>query len=180
MSKSYKVMERTVNLGELKGKKVYNVRPVSYGTKTTDDAARQIAAESTSTPGDVKLVLDRYAYYVQESLRSGYDIELLGFGKMYLRFKTSKSVQEKDKANASLVKSLIPGFRPSFTKLHNGTRLYDLTPTKIELVKFGDESQNNDGGTTTDTETSGDGDSGSTTTGDGDSTGGESEGGFQG
>lgn len=176
MSKSYKVMERVANLGELKGKKVYNVRPVSYGTKTTDDAARQIAAESTSTPGDVKLVLDRYAYYVQESLRSGYDIELLGFGKMYLRFKTNKSVQEKDKANASLVKSLIPGFRPSFTKLRNGTRLYDLTPTKIELVKFGEESQKDDGGTTTDTDTSG----GSTTSGDGDSTGGESEGGFQG
>ena len=70
-------------------KTVYSVQPVSYGLLTTDDVARQIAAESSATPGDVKNVLDRYAYYVKENLKKGYSIQLLGFGNLSIRFMTS-------------------------------------------------------------------------------------------
>ena len=74
MAQNYKVMSRLVNMGELKGKMVYNVRPVSNGTLTADDAARQIAEESSMTTADVKAVLDRYAYYVKENLGKGYSV----------------------------------------------------------------------------------------------------------
>ena len=107
-----------------------------YGTLTTDDVARQIAAESTASPGDVKNVLDRYAYYVVENLKKGYAIELLGFGKLYLRFINGKSVSTEQDASAALVKALVPGFRPSFTMVNN-SRIYDLIPDKISLVKYG-------------------------------------------
>ena len=83
MPTAYKVMKRVIQLGDRKGETVYNVSPVCYGTLTTDDVARQIAAESTASPGDVKNVLDRYAYYVVENLKKGYAIELLGFGKLF-------------------------------------------------------------------------------------------------
>ena len=86
MPTAYKVMKRVIQLGDRRGETVYNVAPVCYGTLTTDDVARQIAAESTASPGDVKNVLDRYAYYVSENLKKGYAIELLGCGKLYLRF----------------------------------------------------------------------------------------------
>lgn len=43
-------------------KNVFSVSPVNYGTLTTDDVANQTAAESSATQGDVKNVLDRYAY----------------------------------------------------------------------------------------------------------------------
>jgi len=137
MSKSYKVVKKTMNMGEKKGQTVYSVRPVSYGVLDSNEVAKQISAESTATPGDVKAVLDRYAYYVKENLKKGYSIELLGFGTLYLRFLTGKAVNEEKKANASLVKTIVPAFRPSFTML-NGSRIYNLLPDKVSLVKYGD------------------------------------------
>ncbi len=136
MVKTYKVVARKLYVGDKKGQTVYSVRPVSFGTLGTSDVARQIAAESTASPGDVKAVLDRYAYYVKENLKKGYNIELLDFGTLYLRFIKGKAVDEEKNANASLVKGLVPGFRPSYTKMANGTRLYDLVPDKIELKNY--------------------------------------------
>ena len=176
MSKSYKVAKKTMNMGEKKGQTVYSVRPYSYGTLTTEEVANQIAVESTATPADVKAVLDRYAYYVKENLKKGYDIELLGFGKLYIRFITGKAVEDVNKANAKLVKSLVPAFRPSFTKLKNGSRIYNLLPDKVTLVKYGEEKK--DGatdGSTTDPDTK-PSDKGDNTQGGGTENGGENAG----
>ena len=141
MSKSYKVSKKTMNMGPKKGKTVYSVRPYSYGTLTTKDIANQIAMESTATPADVMAVLDRYTYYVKENLKKGYDIELFGFGKLYLRFLTGKAVENEKEANAKLVKSILPAFRPSYYLLKNGSRVYYLLPDSIELVKYGEEKK---------------------------------------
>lgn len=165
MSKAYKIIEKKINMGERKGETVYTVRPVSYGLLSSDDVARQIAAESTASPGDVKAVLDRYAYYVVENLKKGYDIELLGFGRLYMRFINGKAVSEESKATSKLIKSIVPGFRPSYTLLANGSRKYDLIPDKITLVKFGDEDAASEG------DNSDSSDSTKTTTNDNSSTG---------
>ena len=135
MPKAYKGTKRTVMFDKENPREVYTVLPVTYGTLTTDDVAQQIAAESSATPGDVKNVLDRYAYYVKENLKKGYAIQLLGFGVLNIRFLRGKAVDNADKANASLIRGLVPGFSPSFTMV-NGTRKYDLLPDKIQLVKF--------------------------------------------
>ena len=116
-------------------KTVYSVQPVSYGLLTTDDVANQIAAESSATPGDVKNVLDRYAYYVKENLKKGYNIQLLGFGNLSIRFITSGTVKTEAEATAKLIVGLVPTFNPSF-KLINKKRIYDLMPDKITLVKY--------------------------------------------
>ena len=116
-------------------KTVYSVSPVNYGTLTTDDVANQIAAESSATPGDVKNVLDRYAYYVKENLKKGYQIQLLGFGNLSIRFITTGTAKTEKEATAKLIQSLVPSFTPSF-KFINGKRIYDLLPDKITLVKY--------------------------------------------
>ena len=152
MSKSYKVSKKTMNMGPKMGKTVYSVRPYSYGTLTTKDIANQIAMESTATPADVMAVLDRYTYYVKENLKKGYDIELFGFGKLYLRFLTGKAVENEKDANAKLVKSILPAFRPSYFLLKNGSRVYSLIPDSIELVKYGDEKKDKTTGGTSDEE----------------------------
>lgn len=152
MSKSYKVGKKTINMGEMKGKTVYTVNPVSYGLLTTEDVAKQISAESTATPGDVLAVLERYAYFVKQNLKNGYDIELLGFGTLFLRFITGKGVAEKEKANASLVKTLVPGFRPSYTLMRNKSRVYNLISDNISLVKYGEEEKAAEPGGNTPTE----------------------------
>ena len=96
-------------------------------------------------------VLDRYTYYVKENLKKGYDIELFGFGKLYLRFLTGKAVETEKEANAKLVKSILPAFRPSYYLLKNGSRVYNLIPDSIELVKYGEEKKDKTtGGETTD------------------------------
>ena len=173
MSKSYAVFGKLLTMGERKGETVYSVRPVSYGTLTTDEVAKQISTESTATPADVKAVLDRYAYYVIDNLKKGYSIELLGFGTLYLRIITDKAVTDKKKANANLVKALIPGFRPSFTVDKNGKRTYDLIPERITLVKYSPQNETGDrGDDTSDTPNAGgkpSGDGGSTPSGGGSS-----------
>lgn len=140
MSKYYKVFSRTLTMGKREGETVYSVRPVSNGTLTTEQVAKQISTESTATTADVKAVLDRYAYFVMDNLAKGYNIELLGFGTLYLRFITNKSVTDPKKAKSNLVKSIVPAFRPSFTVDRNGKRTYDLIPNRISLVKYGEDS----------------------------------------
>ena len=83
----------------------------------------------------MKNVLDRYAHYVKQNLKKGYSIELLGFGKLDIRFVKSGTVDDEKKATAALVKGMIPDFSPSF-KIVNGKRIYDLMPEKISLVKY--------------------------------------------
>ena len=176
MSKYYSVFSRTLTMGTRKGETVYSVRPVSNGTLTTDQVAKQISTESTATTADVKAVLDRYAYYVMDNLAKGYNIELLGFGTLYLRFITNKSVTDPKKAKSNLVKSIVPAFRPSFTVDRNGKRTYDLIPNRITLVKYGEEEKKDgatDGTTDPDTKPS---DKGDNTQGGGTENGGENAG----
>ena len=135
MSKAYKVTKRTVMFDKSNPKTVYSVSPVNYGTLTTDDVANQIAAESSATPGDVKNVLDRFAYYVKENIKKGYQIQLLGFGYLSIRFITTGTAKTEKDATAKLIQSLVPSFSPSF-KVINGKRIYDLMPDKITLVKY--------------------------------------------
>lgn len=176
MSKYYSVFSRTLTMGTRKGETVYSVRPVSNGTLTTDKVAKQISTESTATTADVKAVLDRYAYYVMDNLAKGYNIELLGFGTLYLRFITNKSVTDPKKAKSNLVKSIVPAFRPSFTVDRNGKRTYDLIPNRITLVKYGEEEKEGaTDGSTTDPGTK-PSDKGDNTQGGGTENGGESGG----
>lgn len=177
MTKSYRIIKKKVNMGELKGQTIYTVSPVSYGKRSTEDAARQIAEESSLTTADVKSVLDRYAYYIRENLKIGYDVEMLGLGTMSVKFLKTKSVKSAADANSSLVRSIIPMFRPSYTMTMNGSRVYDLIPTKISLVKFGDEASDTSAGTGSDGSDTSDG---STTTGGSTSGDDGSDGGFQG
>ena len=179
MSKAYKVTKRTVMFDKENPKTVYSVSPVNYGTLSTDDVANQIAAESSATPGDVKNVLDRYAYYVKENLKKGYQIQLLGFGYLSLRFITSGTAKTEKEANAKLIQSLVPNFLPSF-KIINGKRIYDLMPDKITLVKYNgsipaDSTIEDAGGSGSAPDNTGGSSSGNTDTGGGSDAGGEEE-----
>ena len=178
MSKAYKVTKRTVMFDKKNPKTVYSVSPVNYGTLSTDDVANQIAAESSATPGDVKNVLDRYAYYVKENLKKGYQIQLLGFGYLSLRFITSGTAKTEKEATAKLIQSLVPSFMPSF-KVVNGKRIYDLMPDKITLVKYNgsipaDSTIEDTGGSGSAPDNTG-GSSDNTDTGGGSDAGGEEE-----
>ena len=193
MSKAYKVTKRTVMFDKSNPKTVYSVSPVNFGTLTTDDVANQIAAESSATPGDVKNVLDRFAYYVKENIKKGYQIQLLGFGYLSIRFITTGTAKAEKDATAKLIQSLVPSFSPSF-KVINGKRIYDLMPDKITLVKYsgsipadsvvdttdpgagsGSDTDTTDPGSGSGSDSGSDSGSGSSGSGSGGSTGGGSD-----
>ncbi len=154
MPKAYRVTKHTVMFDKQNPKTVYSVAPVSYGVLTTEDAANQIAAESSATPGDVKNVLDRYAHYVKQNLKKGYSVQLLGFGILNIRFIKGKTVTEEKDATAKLIHGLVPGFNPSFS-LVNKKRIYDLLPDKITLVKYNGKPVDDSGAETPDDTTGG-------------------------
>ena len=134
MPKAYKVTRHKIKFDKNNIHDVFSVKPVNYGTLTTSQAADQIANESSLTPGDVLNVLNRYSHYVKQNLQKGYAIELLGFGKLDIKFIKTTTPDEK-KATSALVKGMMPNFVPSF-KIVNGKRIYDLIPEKIALVKY--------------------------------------------
>ena len=70
--------------------------------------------------------IPRYSHYVKQNLQKGYAIELLGFGKLDIKFIKTTTPDEK-KATSALVKGMMPNFVPSF-KIVNGKRIYDIIP----------------------------------------------------
>lgn len=141
-----------INIGTREGDIVYTPQLVTYGRKTTADAARQITEESSFTEGDVIGVLNRYKRYVIERLKDGYQVELLGFGTIYNKALRDKGVDSEKEVTSKLIKRLVPGFRPGFNVV-NGNRIYTLMPDKIALVKADGTGLNDDGTTDDPTET---------------------------
>lgn len=90
--------------------------------------------ESSLTKGDVLNVLDRYQRYVIKNLQKGYKVELLGFGTVYNRFVTEKGVATAPEVKATHIRTIVPGFSPSYTIL-NGARRYSLLGEKTSLLK---------------------------------------------
>ena len=98
-------------------------------------------------------VLNRYASYVITGLRNGYAVELLGFGKIDISFVKGPTVEDEKKATAALVKGMVPNFTPSFTLSGtNRSRVYDLIPQRIQLVKFDANTMTEESTGGTDTE----------------------------
>lgn len=120
--------------GEKPRQEVFKPVPYYYGTLSTGDVADQIAEESSLTRGDVLNVLDRYQRYVIKNLQKGYKVELIGFGTVYNRFITEKGVESANDVKATHIRSIVPGFSPSYTIL-NGSRRYSLLGEKTTLVK---------------------------------------------
>ena len=137
MPQAYKAKKTVIAVGSRKGETVYTPKLISYGKKTTEDAALQISEESSLTEAEVLGVLNRYKRYVIERLKDGYCVELLGFGTIFTRMQRTGSAESAEKVTASLIKTLIPGFRPYYTVV-NGNRIYNLMPDKICLVKAED------------------------------------------
>lgn len=69
-----------------------------------------------------------------QNLQKGYKVELLGFGTVYNRLITGKGVEKAEEVKATQIRSIVPGFTPSYTIL-NGTRRYSLLGEKTTLVK---------------------------------------------
>ena len=84
---------------------------VIYTVKCAEFVAQQIVAKSGSA-----------------------EVELLGFGTVYNRFVTEKGVATAPEVKATHIRTIVPGFSPSYTIL-NGARRYSLLGEKTSLLK---------------------------------------------
>ena len=90
----------------------------------------------TSFSAHLKILLynKQAARYVIKNLQKGYKVELLGFGTVYNRFVTEKGVATAPEVKATHIRTIVPGFSPSYTIL-NGARRYSLLGEKTSLLK---------------------------------------------
>ena len=123
---------------------VYKPVPYYFGTLSTQDAADQIAEESSLTKGDVLNVLDRYQRYVIKNLQKGYKVELLGFGTVYNRFVTEKGVATAPEVKATHIRTIVPGILAFLYHTERGTTL--LAAGREDFVAQGDDTRDAGGG----------------------------------
>mgnify|MGYP006870774133 CR=1 FL=1 len=89
-------------------------------------------------------MLDRYQRYVIKNLQKGYKVELLGFGTVYNRFVTEKGVATAPEVKATHIRTIVPGFSPSYTILNGGTTV--LAAGREDFVAQGDDTRDAGGG----------------------------------
>ena len=83
----------------------------------------------------VKYLLNRYSHYVKQNLQKGYAIELLGFGKLDIKF-IKTTTPDKKKATSALVKGMMPNFVGSLQSVSCSTRQLYLLSLFIDLSFF--------------------------------------------
>ena len=123
---------------------VYKPVPYYFGTLSTQDAADQIAEESSLTKGDVLNVLDRYQRYVIKNLQKGYKVELLGFGTVYNRFVTEKGVATAPEGQGYAYTDYRTGILAFLYHTERGTTV--LAAGREDFVAQGDDTRDAGGG----------------------------------
>ena len=107
----YKVIEKT-NPRDPKAPKKQYASPVKAGNLTLKDLAKEIAANSSLSRGDVENVLINFVEQMPVFLKIGMSVKLGDFGTLRLSLK-SEGVGEGEKFDASKIKGVKTIFTPS-------------------------------------------------------------------
>ncbi len=107
----YKVIEK-VNPRDPKGPKKRYASPVKAGNLTLKDLAKEIAANSSLSRGDVENVLINFVEQMPVFLKIGMSVKLGDFGTIRLSLR-SEGVDEADRFDVSKIKGVKIIFTPS-------------------------------------------------------------------
>ena len=118
-------------------KKLFYPRVIYTTNITTSQIAKEIAAYSSLTPGDVKNTLDNLVTVVSQHLQASETVTLDGFGTFRLVMKSNgKGVETPGKVSASQA-SLTARFLPCTTRNLDHTTATRSLVTGAKCVKFG-------------------------------------------
>lgn len=106
------VQRRDMSKGAAEGSKKFYGSVSATGTLSFDQICSSIAAYSTASPGDVKLVLDGLVFVASESLLRGEVVQFGELGNLQLKV-GSEGVTSADDYDASMFKRPHIVFRPS-------------------------------------------------------------------
>lgn len=113
MALKYKLVQRKdMSKGAAEGAKKYYGSVSATGKCPFDQMCSSIAAYSTASPGDVKLVLDGMVFVASEALLRGEVVEFGELGNFQLKI-GSEGVPDKKDYDASMFKNPHIVFRPS-------------------------------------------------------------------
>lgn len=104
MSIKYKVVGRKINIGPKKGQVLYGAQPVYLEDISFRRLCSRIAEYSSVTSADVKAVIDRMLYVMNEELMNGRIVRLGELGSFRLSF-GSASVEDAKEFKSSLIRT---------------------------------------------------------------------------
>ena len=135
------------NIANKAGKKLYYPRAVRVATVGTDQVAKDVAAYSSLTPGDVQNVIDNLITVMTTHLQASESVTLDGLGTFRMVIKAGgNGVETAEEVSAQQAKVMIR-FAPTSTRNSNGTRATraQVTGVKGVRVEGGGESGNSGG-----------------------------------
>lgn len=118
------------------GKKLFYPRLVRVGNVTTDQIAKEIAAYSSLSSGDVKNTIDNLITVMGQHLQSSETVTLNGLGTFRMAINSNgRGVDTSEQVNASQA-SVTVRFSPSSTRNIDGTTATRSMVTGVKFVRF--------------------------------------------
>ncbi len=118
------------------GKKMFYPRAVHVGNVNTARIAKEVAAYSSLTPGDVKNTIDNIVTVMTQHLQSSESVTLDGLGTFRLVMKSGgRGVETSDEVSAAQA-SLTVRFLPSSTRNPDRSTATRSLVTGVKCVRF--------------------------------------------
>ena len=123
-------------LKDKNGNRSFYPRVVRTGTITTAQIAKEIAAYSSLSPGDVKNTIDNLITVMGQHLQSSENVLLDGLGTFRMKMKSNgKGAETADDVTAAQA-SVTVGFLPCSTRNTDGTVATRSMVTGVKCVRF--------------------------------------------
>ena len=114
-------------------KKMFHPRVIYTANISTSQIAKEIAAYSSLSPGDVKNTLDNLVTVMGQHLQASESVSLDGFGTFRMVMKSNgKGVETSEEVSAAQA-SLTVRFLPNFTKTPDRTTVQTLRLPAVEI-----------------------------------------------
>lgn len=123
-------------LEDKNNKKMFHPRVIYTANVSTSQIAKEIAAYSSLSAGDVKNTLDNLVIVVAQHLQASESVSLDGFGTFRMVMKSNgKGVETAEEVSAAQA-SLTVRFLPNFTKNPDRTTATRSLVTGAKCVRF--------------------------------------------
>lgn len=128
------------------GKKLFYPRVMLTGSVNTDQIAKEIAAYSSLSPGDVKNTLDNLVTVMTQHLQASESVTLDGFGSFRMTMKSSgRGVEKEEDVSAAQAKMQIR-FQPASTRNSDRSVATRSLVTGVKCVRFDPAGTSSSGG----------------------------------
>ena len=128
------------------GKKLFHPRVVQTGNVSTEQIAKEIAAYSSLSSGDVKNTIDNLVTVMSQHLQASESVTLDGLGSFHITMKSSGKGVEKEEDVSSSQATLLVRFTPASTRNPDRSVATRSLVTGIKCARYDQLNQGAAGG----------------------------------